>query len=192
MLSRLLGILLSLLALLVVSAGIQAHARYERSNPAPGQVLSTPPTIVEIFTTQELRRQGNANVITVEDERGNRVDNGDTRIDDTNRRRFFVTLRPNLPPGRYIVRFQTLSDEDGEADRGAFAFYIGVQPTDAQRAQDAQLHLSEEDASTTHRSLNEEGSNRALYVVGAVVVIAVIAVLGFGGWALLRSRPGKA
>jgi hypothetical protein len=178
------------LASLAAASAAFAHASYERSNPSPGAVVPVAPTVVEIFTAQDLRRSGAASEITVEDERGVRVDNGDTRIDDTNRRHFMVTLKPDLPPGRYVVRFRTLSDEDGEADSGAFAFYVGTQPTEAQRAQDAQLRLTESEAPKTPLAPQGGGSSRTAVLVGAVAVVALVA-LGLVGWLALRRRPAQ-
>jgi methionine-rich copper-binding protein CopC len=146
-------------------------------------VLNSSPAQVEIFTSQEMRRQGTANSITVEDERGNRVNDGDASIDDANRRRISVALRPNLPNGRYVVRFQTLSDEDGESDSGAFAFYVGTQPSDAQKAQDAQLRLTESEVAAPG-----EGVGSAIPVIGALVAVLAVIVLAGSGWILLRSR----
>src|SRR5688500_6332031 len=97
--------LLLFVGALVIPATVFAHAAFDRSSPSPGQVLSSAPATVEIFTSQDMRRQGGSNVITVEDERGTRVDSGDARIDDANRRRMTAGLRPNLPNGRYVVRF---------------------------------------------------------------------------------------
>jgi hypothetical protein len=50
-----------------------------------------------------------------------------------------VPLQPDLAPGRYVVRWKNISDSDGDAGEGAFAFYVGAQPTAADLAADAEL-----------------------------------------------------
>jgi methionine-rich copper-binding protein CopC len=178
------------IAVMVMASMAFAHAAYERSNPSKGQVLTMPPAVVEIFTSQDLRRAAGTYEITVADERGARVDNGDTRIDDSNRRRFQVTLKPDLPPGRYVVRFKTLSDEDGEEDEGAFAFYVGTQPTDAQRAQDGQLRLTKDEVPQT--PLVQEGPQAGIStIVAGAIAAAAIAILGVAAWLLLLRRPAR-
>jgi methionine-rich copper-binding protein CopC len=176
------AVLGALLGVLVLTSVAFAHAAYERSTPTPGQVLTTPPTRVEIFTKQDMRRQAGANVLTVADERGTRVDTNDVAIEDANRRHMTVGLRPGLPAGRYVVSFQTLSDEDGETDKGSFAFYVGSQPTDAQKAQDAQLQL------TTASADGDAGSSSLPLIIAAIVVVVLIAAIGIGGWLVFRNR----
>lgn len=161
-----------------------AHARFDHSTPSPGQVLSAPPTAIDIFTAQDMRKITGANTISVQGPDGSQVDNGNTVVDDSNRRHYSVGLKANLPPGRYVVSFKTLSDEDGEADHGQFAFYLGVQPTDAQKAQDASLQItsqSDEPASSSHTGL----------IIGIGVAVVIVIAIG-GGWILMRRRsaPG--
>src|SRR6266487_2176031 len=140
---RLVASLVALAALAItLPAGAFAHARYDHSTPSPGQVVSTSPPLVDIFTAQDMRRTPGADEITVTGPNNERVDTGNSVVDDANRRHLSVGLKPNLPPGRYVVSFKTLSDEDGEADQGQFAFYVGAPPTNDQKAADAKLALS--------------------------------------------------
>jgi methionine-rich copper-binding protein CopC len=133
--------------------------------------LTSAPTQVDIYTAQEMRKTAGANDIAVTASDGSRVDTGTTAIDDNDRRHFSVGLVGNLPPGRYLVAFKTLSDQDGEADHGSFAFYVGRQPTADEQAQDGKLTLTsqDEDASTS-------SSHIGLYagVAGAVVVLLLV------------------
>lgn len=147
-----------------------AHARFDHSTPSPEQVLSTSPPAVEIFTVQEMRKTAGANQITVTGPNG-RVDNNITVVDDSNRKHFSVGMQPNQNPGRYLVDFTTLSDEDGEQDHGQFAFYVGAPPTADQRAEDAKLLLT---AKTDEaRAPSRTGLYTAIGVVIALIVVAV-------------------
>src|SRR5579875_961044 len=119
-----------------------AHARYDHSTPSPGQVVATSSPAVDIYTAQDMRKIAGANVITVVGPDGKQADTGNTVVDDSNRRHLSVGLQPNLPPGRYVVSFKTLSDQDGEADHGQFAFYVQTPPTAEQKAADAKLPLT--------------------------------------------------
>src|SRR5579864_8501234 len=104
-----------------------------------------------------MRKISGANVITVTGPDGSQVDDGNTVIDDSNRLHFSVGLKPNLPAGRYLVSFKTLSDQDGEMDHGSYAFYVGVQPTAAQLAQDKTLTLTSQAADVTPKSSSHTG-----------------------------------
>lgn len=99
-----------------------AHARYERSIPGDGAVVSAPPARVEIWFTQELFRREGENRIQVEDAQGVRVEVGEAEIDDDDRTHLSVALQPELAPGAYLVSWRSLSAEDGDSDEGEFSF----------------------------------------------------------------------
>jgi len=195
------------LALLLSSGGRAfAHADYDRSTPGKSESVPQAPTRLDIYTTQDLFRQAGENEIQVSDAAGNRVDDGSTVVDDDNRRHFSVGLQPNLPPGRYIVRWKTLSDEDDERFASAFAFYVAVQPTQEQLQQDTELQESAEATAeagqaepspTATTSLTAEdtradddgGAPVGAIVGGIIGAIVVAALLAGGGFYFLR-RPG--
>jgi methionine-rich copper-binding protein CopC len=167
---------------------VLAHARFDHSTPSPGQVLATSPPAVDIYTVQDLRKTADADVITVVDAAQNRVDTGNTVVDDSNRRHFSVGLQPNLPPGRYLVAFKTLSDQDGEADSGQFAFYVGAPPKADQQATDAKLAVtSKAPDADSEAPASHTGLAIAIAVVAALVVAGVI-----GGFTWTRRRKSSA
>lgn len=123
---RILDLTLCLLLLLVVQGGhrhAHAHARLDRSVPAAGATLDQPPVEVRIWATQELRLSGNA--LSVADSDGNQVDNGDGRVDQSDRdRKQLVVSLPELSSGTYTVTFTTSSAEDGHDFTGSFTFTV--------------------------------------------------------------------
>jgi methionine-rich copper-binding protein CopC len=158
-----------------------AHARFDHSTPGPGEVLTAATSKVDIFTAQDMRKTAGSNQITVTGPDGSRADDGTTTVDDSNRRHFSAGLKQGLPSGRYVVSFQTLSDEDAEADHGSFAFYVGARPTSDQKAQDAKLTLTAKSDEAPPQS--HTGLSIAIAIVAAVVLLAIA-----GAGTLLRGR----
>lgn len=111
----------ALLSLRVVSG----HAEYDHSDPAADAVLAAAPTQVQIWFSQELFRRQGTNKLEVYDAAEQRVDLDDVTIDDDDRTLLRVSLSPSLPAGRYTVRWQALSAEDGHEGQGEFAFTVG-------------------------------------------------------------------
>jgi methionine-rich copper-binding protein CopC len=180
------GIAAIVLIVLLPSAAL-GHARYDSSTPSPSQVLSTSPPAVEIYTAQDMRKTTGADEITVTGPTQNRVDNGRTVVDDSNRRHFSVGLQPNLPPARYVVAFKTLSDQDGEADSGQFAFYVGAPPTSDQKAADAKLALT-----TATEDAPSSPSHTGLYIgIAAVVGLVILALIGGFTWTRRRKSTAS-
>lgn len=171
--------LVLLLASLAVPAAALAHAHYDHSTPAIGAVLQTAPARVDIYTDQELAKAGTANSIAVTNAAGQRVDSGPTAVDDADRTHMAVSLQPNLPAGRYIVSFTTLSDVDNDNDRGRFAFYIGRGPTAQERTLDAQLNGTAPAASSS-------SSHAGLFI--AITAAVAVVVIGAGTFVALRRR----
>src|SRR5262245_16032407 len=104
-------------ALLVLVAGgvaatqVFAHSRPLRFEPSPGQVLQAAPAQVTGWFTGDIRRDPNWSFIQVTDAQGQRVDTGETAL-SADRLQMTATLRPNLPPGAYLVTWRTWDDAD--------------------------------------------------------------------------------
>ncbi|PFG74895.1 copper resistance CopC family protein [Tepidiforma thermophila] len=101
-----------------------AHAEPERATPGDGAVLNTPPGEIVLVMTQEMARQAGANDIDVLDAQGNEVTREPAVIDPADRRRLSVRLPADLPPGEYVVRWKTLSAEDGDTATGELRFRV--------------------------------------------------------------------
>lgn len=198
-------------ALLTVS-GVAAHANYKSSTPAKGAVLSAPPTQVSISFTQDVQKiTGTFSIDVVSPAGGASVTSGEAALNDADRSIMTVGLEPSLDPGRYVVLWRNVSDQDGEAAEGAFSFYVGAQPSVNDLAADQELTKigAEEEspeptsgASTPENAAtpvppsstavapppaNSDSGSRSMLFIVAVTVIAAVA-LGFAGARWLKRR----
>lgn len=137
--SRLPGLLAALAAVLAFPGMASAHAEFKGSTPAKGEILGAAPTQVAITFTENVQDVAGTYDIQVDRDRGAVVTAGPAVIDDSDRSRMSVPLRPGLAPSRYVVRWKNVSTADGEAKEGAFSFYVKRQPTAVDRANDQQL-----------------------------------------------------
>jgi methionine-rich copper-binding protein CopC len=200
---------------IVATEHAEAHARYASSTPARGEILATGPEEVEITFTQEIQRIEGKYGIEVTKDRGPSVAAGPAVVNDDDRTKMSVPLQPDLADGRYVVRWNNVSDEDGDPAEGAFSFYINYEPNAVDLENDAQLALigeeatpaSTPDASSTEPPVEspaigdtpapqptpsteddgDDSSNTSviLIVVGSVIGAAVL--VGLGYW-FLRGR----
>lgn len=147
---QLIALTLVAVAGVVASIGTAgAHARLKESTPAVGEVLATSPAEVSITFTNDIQRISGSYGIDVTNESGQPVTVGAPVIDDDNRSLMTVQLQPALPQGRYVVMYRNVSDADGDPFEAGFAFYVGVEPTEEQLAEDALLAPPEVSASQT-------------------------------------------
>ena len=100
----------------------EAHARYLRSEPGHGAIVSVAPSRVDIWFGQELFRRQGENRIEVSGPDGHPVTVGDPVVDDDDRTHLSVQLKSGLLPGAYQVTWRNLSAEDGDSDEGEFGF----------------------------------------------------------------------
>jgi copper transport protein len=120
------AILVVLLGWAALSA--QAYAVPVQSSPAEGSVIRQSPAYVSITFSAAL--DPFASQIEVFDAEGNKVDRSDCGIDvaDPNRQTMIATLKPDLEPGAYLVRWTTVTDDDSQSDgyvvQGQFEFTI--------------------------------------------------------------------
>ena len=140
---RLFILSLALLGPLLAVSLASGHAAPERFDPAPGTVLSAAPQEAQGWFTQDVRRQEGASFIRVFDAGGMEVDEGQPVVDDADRRHVSVNLNSGLEAGRYMVAWQTLSDEDGELDGGCYWFFVGQEAAD--KAHEEKLRINAPD-----------------------------------------------
>lgn len=144
----------ALLAVLTSLGSAGAHARLKESTPAVGEVLEVSPAEVSITFTNDIQRIAESYGIDVTNEAGLAVTAGSAVIDDSDRSLMTVPLQPSLAAGRYVVMYRNVSDADGDPFEAGFAFYVGVEPTAEQLAEDALLSPPETAATQTFEAGN--------------------------------------
>jgi copper transport protein len=140
------------LALLLIGPGVNsafAHARFERSDPAPGAAVGSSPAAVTIWYTEALDPR--ESWIHVIDASGVRVDLDNSVIPTDAPQALTVHLRPNLPEGVYLVTWQNLS-EDGDGLNGSFRFGIGTAAPASSGGDDHGTHDQESEHRHDNRS----------------------------------------
>ena len=102
-------------------APAHAHNSLTSTSPARGAMLTVAPT--EVLLTFDLPFIGgqSANVVTVTNESGDRVDNNDSHVEANTLR---ATLQ-DLPTGIYTVNFRIVSD-DGHPVSNSFQFGVAL------------------------------------------------------------------
>jgi methionine-rich copper-binding protein CopC len=200
-------------AFALVASIASAHARLDESTPAAGEVVQASPPQVSITFSQEIQKITGTYGIDVLDASEAEITTQDAVLSDADRRILTVDLPPSLSVGRYVVQYKNVSDEDGDPFEGAYAFYVGRQPTEAERAADAQLTQEEEEATPTastgtttpeaqatsaatavpppaSTADDDSGGNITLILVVAALVVLVVLVAG-GFFALSRAQNSR-
>ncbi len=103
----------AVLAILLVRVTLfaQVYAVPVQSTPGDGRTIRSSPRYVSITFNAAL--DPSASQIEVFDEQGKRVDRDDCGIDvaDPSRKTMISTLKPDLEPGVYTVRWTTVADD---------------------------------------------------------------------------------
>lgn len=158
-----------------------AHSGYESSIPASDEVLPEAPERVDVWFTQDIVKRAGLYFVRVFDEAEAQVSDGDGVVGDDDRSHVFAELPPGLGPGRYIVRWMITSDIDGDADEGAFCFYVAVEPTAEQEVVCPEF----EEGSVTD---SDDGDSNTNLIVGVIVAIVAVVVTVGGGVVWLGRR----
>ncbi len=172
------GAALVLLAVLIAGSA-EAAAVFDHASPSPGQVLRLSPAGVDIYTKRPTSPNPADTQVIVQNHDSQRVDLGDAAVDPADHHHFHVSLPSNLAPGRYVVTFKTMEEAGFDPDGGQFAFYVGVQPTAADRAADKLLTLT----------LPSDGEDIKGYQRGIVEgLLTAVIIVPVAGWYVLRRR----
>ncbi len=168
------------------SGPASAHAEYDRSIPAADSTVDTSPAQVGVWFTEEVT---SATTLEVTGPEGTRVDAGDSALDlyDPNRQHVTVSLKPNLPPGEYTVKWTSVSAEDGDTATGEFAFGVARMATPVASPIASPVAVGVTGSTVTSAPVDDsEFDSRAFFLsVGAGILVA-IGIFLF--WRLVRPK----
>jgi methionine-rich copper-binding protein CopC len=173
-----------LAGLLVWRAAVFAHAAYDHSTPGESAVIAAAPERVEIWFNGPLVPD-KPNRITVNGPDKKDVAEGTVEIGGKDNMMASVRLKPDLPDGRYTVTWKVYA-LDGMRAEGSYRFYVNVQPTDAELAEDRQLRVDEHSQITTPEQDSGEGMDTGVIAILAGIGGAALVVVAGGGFLLWR------
>lgn len=108
-------------AAMLAGATASAHPKLIRSRPAPNAFLTRPPAKVQVWFHEELDTKGSK--LTVWDQHQEQVDRGDSKVSLDDRTLIEVGLKP-LGPGKYVVKWRAMADDDKFVTQGGFPFTV--------------------------------------------------------------------
>src|SRR5438094_2745101 len=105
---------------------IPAHAKVNKAIPAIGSTVSQAPTSVTVFTLENINPNPSKSNLFVYSPAGDLISQGNAKVSLTNPREMSITIKPDKANlnGVYVVRWITVSAEDGDPDQGAFVFTV--------------------------------------------------------------------
>ncbi|HLZ58014.1 MAG TPA: copper resistance protein CopC [Ktedonosporobacter sp.] len=113
------------LGLLFVAAGTAfAHASVIDSDPKMGSTITQAPTTITVTTAENMKPGSQNSNLFVYGPSGALVSQGVGSIPLNNPKQMSIKITPEKNPGVYIVRWITVSADDGDPDQGAFIFTV--------------------------------------------------------------------
>ena len=144
------------IVVLAPASGVFAHAELKSSEPADGGTVATTPAELALHFSQNLVSA--QSWVAIRDSQG-----GDTQLKvsfDANDKKLMKATTPQLQPGTYTIRWQSLSADDDDFATGSYKLIVlnpdGSKPPGT-----------------------EDNTGKVLTIVGLVVVVAIA---GFGLW----------
>jgi copper resistance protein C len=173
------GLLYFMIGTVSALSTIPAHAKVYKAIPAIGSTISQAPTVVTVFTLENINPDPNKSNLFVYSPAGDLISQGNATVSLTNPREMSITVKPDKANlnGVYVVRWTTVSAQDGDPDQGAFVFTVNASavttPTPVATATTSTV------PSTT--TTNSTGGT-PVWVNIIVGLVALCIGLGFGIW----------
>jgi len=162
----------SSLCLFLLLAGIaSAHAKVISANPGIGSTIVTAPTKITVTTIENMKPGPKFSNLFVYGPSGALVSQGDATIPLNNLKEMSVTIKPEKGNGVYIVRWATVSADDGDPDEGAFIFTVNST---------APVASTSTPAKQTSTSTSAGSSGIPLWVPILTGIVALLVGLGAG------------
>jgi copper resistance protein C len=111
---------LAVILFLAIQSQAGAHAFLDHAEPKVGGTVTSLPSVIRIWFTQELEPA--FSTIEVQDAQGNEVDKRDTHLDEKEKTLLIVSVPP-LPDGTYTVTWHVTS-VDTHRTQGHFEFTV--------------------------------------------------------------------
>lgn len=111
------------IAALVLLPGVAAHAVYLESDPSKGARLDAAPAEAWVRLTEPV--DPDTYSFEVIDQDGAKASIGRPRLDAGPQARLSIAMKPDLPAGGYLMRWQVLSTADGHVTSGSTGFALG-------------------------------------------------------------------
>jgi copper resistance protein C len=182
------GVSLLSLGLLFVAAGtVFAHAKVISADPAIGSTIAKAPSKITVFTAENINPNPKLSNLFVYAPGGDLISHGNAAVSLNNPKEMSIAIKPT-GNGIYVVRWITVSADDGDPDQGAFVFT--VKPGAAAATPGATTTSSNAGSSTTANTPSSSSGGTPLWVAILVGVLALVVGLG-GGLGIARSmaRP---
>jgi methionine-rich copper-binding protein CopC len=159
-------------------SAIPAHAKVYKAIPVIGSTVSQAPTSVTVFTLENINPDPNKSNLFIYSPAGDLISQGNATVSLTNPREMSITIKPDKANlnGVYVVRWITVSAEDGDPDQGAFVFTVNtgavVTPTPVATTSTSQT--------TTPTTTTTGTGGTPIWVPIVVGIVALLAGLGVG------------
>ena len=185
-----LGLMLVMVGMASAHTSYPAHAKVNKAIPAIGSTISQAPTTVTVFTLENIAPGPSKSNLFVYSPAGDLISQGNATVSLTNPREMSITIKPDTANlnGVYVVRWITVSAEDGDPDQGAFVFTVnaGVVATPTP----APTRSTSQGTTPTTSTTNSSGGT-PVWVPILVGVLALLIGLGGGLGLGRRSSPAS-
>jgi len=182
-----LGLMLVMVGMASAHTSYPAHAKVYKAIPAIGSTVSQAPTTVTVFTLENINPNPSKSNLFIYSPAGDLISQGNAKVSLTNPREMSITIKPdpaNLK-GVYVVRWITVSAEDGDPDQGAFVFTVNA------AAAVASSTPSTSQGTTTTTSTTNSSGGTPVWVPILVGVLALLVGLGGGLGLGRRTSPAS-
>lgn len=185
------------LVLLCVTAGaalaapsLPAHAKVWKADPAIGSTISAAPTKVTVFTLESINPKGSSLQVygPGPDATDTLISQGKTQFPLADSKQMSIAIAPTSGHvnGVYIVFWQTVSADDGDAASGSFTFTVNTGAAGSATPTPAPTKNSVSTPAST-------GGSTGTPVWVPIVATLVALLVGLGaGLVLGRRRPARA
>ncbi len=102
---------------------VPAHAKVYKAIPAIGSTIAQAPTTVTVFTLENINPDPRKSNLFVYGPGGDLISQGNAQVALNDLRQMSIAIKA-AGNGIYVVRWITVSAEDGDPDEGAFVFTV--------------------------------------------------------------------
>src|SRR5215469_412163 len=181
-----LGLMLVMVGIASAHTSYPAHAKVYKAVPAIGSTVSQAPASVTVFTLENINPNPSKSNLFVYSPAGDLISQGNAQVSLTNPREMSISVKPDQAnlKGVYVVRWITVSAEDGDPDQGAFVFTVNA-------AAAASPTPSTSHGTTPTTSTTNSSGGTPVWVPIVVGVLALLVGLGGGLGLGRRTSPAS-